>query len=80
MGRPKKEEKRLKIKDFSEYIEDGILEVGKDSNIDLDITTIVKGRTGKMPNSVFVIQDFAMNLAIKGGYTLNTYRVNMRIL
>ena len=28
-----------------------------------------------MPNSVFVIQDFAMNLAIKGGYTLNTYRV-----
>lgn len=71
----KKEEKRQKIKDFSNYIEDGILEVGKDSNIDLDVTTIVKGRTGKMPNSVFVIQDFALRLAIKGGYSLNTYRV-----
>ena len=36
----KKEEKRQRIKDFSDYIENGQNEVSKDFNIDLDVTTI----------------------------------------
>jgi predicted transcriptional regulator len=71
----KKEEKRQRIKDFSDYIENGQNEVSKDFNIDLDVTTIYKSRTGKMPDSVFVLQDFALKLAIRGVYNLITYRI-----
>jgi len=71
----KKTEKKQIFKDFGDYLEGGTKEVANQFGIDADVTIITKGKTGKMPDSVFVIQDFAMKLAIKGGYSLNTYRV-----
>lgn len=71
----KKEEKKQKLREFSDYIEQGIIEVGKESNMDIEVTNIVKARQGKMPDSVFVLQSFAQKLAFQQHYTAYTHRV-----
>ena len=71
----KKDEKRQVFKDFGNYLEDGTKEVANQFGIDADVTIITKGKTGKMPDSVFVLQDFAMKLAIRGVYNTSTFRV-----
>jgi len=70
-----KKEKHQRLRDYSEYIEAGAIEVGKEQNLDVQITTIVKGKQGKMPESVFVVQAFAQKLAFQENYKISTYRV-----
>lgn len=71
----KKTEKKAIFKDFGDYLESGTKEVANEFGIDADVTIITKGKTGKMPDSVFVLQDFAMKLAIMGVYNTSTFRV-----
>lgn len=71
----KKEEKIQKIRDYSNYVESGALEVANDNNINLDVTNIYKIRSGKLPDSVFVLQDFASKMALQTHYKVNTFKV-----
>jgi DNA-binding MarR family transcriptional regulator len=71
----KKEEKRIKLNDFSDYISEGIKEAGNDMNLNVEVTQITKFRQGKMPQSVIYIQDFAYQLAKNESYSLATFRV-----
>lgn len=64
-----------KLKEYSEYISEGIMEVGKDNNMDVQVTNIVKSRTGNMPQSVFMLQSFASKVAYRKDYSANTFRV-----
>ena len=66
-----------KLKDFSSYVADGIVEVGKDNNMEVDVVNIVKQRQGKMPDSLFVLQTFASDMARRKNYTTATFRVLM---
>jgi len=66
-----------KLKDLSEYISEGIVEVGKDNNMDVQVTNIVKARSGNMPQSVFLLQSFAAKVAMKKDYSANTFKVLM---
>lgn len=47
------------LTDYSNYISEGIVEVGKEQNLNVQVTNIVKMNRGKMPDSVFVLQRFA---------------------
>ena len=71
----KKEEKRQKLKDYSDYIDNGMIEVGKENNLDVQVTNIIKLKQGKMPESVFVLQTFAQKLSYKNDYNSTTFRV-----
>lgn len=71
----KKDKKNRQLEDFSEYIEQGIEEEGKERNLEVEVTTIVKTKQGKMPQSVIVIQAFALELAYRTKYGVNTFRV-----
>lgn len=70
-----KEEKIKKLRDFSDYIDSGIVEVGKENDINVDVVNIVKIRTGKMPDSVFVLQKFAQKVCQRKNYSSATFRV-----
>jgi DNA-binding MarR family transcriptional regulator len=70
-----KEEKKQKLSDFSEYVSSGIEEVGRDRNLDVQVTNIVKLRQGKMPQSMIVLQSFALELAYRKTYSVITFRV-----
>ena len=61
-------EKIKKVKEFSDYIDSGIVEVGKEYDINVDVVNIVKIRTGKMPDSVFVLQKFAQKVCQRKNY------------
>lgn len=66
-----------KLKEYSEYISEGIVEVGRDNNMDVQVTNIVKQRTGKMPQAVFLLQSFAQKVSCRKDYSANTFRVLM---
>jgi hypothetical protein len=70
-----KEEKIKKLRDFSDYIDSGIVEVGRENNITVDVVNILKVRTGKMPDSVFVLQNFARMVCLRKNYSSATFRV-----
>jgi DNA-binding MarR family transcriptional regulator len=70
-----KKEKEKRLRDYSEYMEAGAMEVGRQQNLDVQATIIVKAKQGKMPDSVFVVQAFAQKLAFQENYTIVTYRV-----
>lgn len=69
--------KTEKLKDYSEYISAGMVEVGRDNNLEVDVVNIVKQRQGKMPESLFVLQNFASEMSKRGNYTITTFRVLM---
>lgn len=71
----KKEEKKSRLKDFSDYINDGIIEVGKEQNLDVEVINIVKGKQGRMPQSMIVLQSFALELAFRKNYSTAIFRV-----
>lgn len=66
-----------KLIELSEYMSEGFVEVGKDNNMDVQVTTVVKQRTGKMPQAVFLLQSFAQKVAFRKDYSANTFRVMM---
>jgi DNA-binding MarR family transcriptional regulator len=68
-------EKKQKLVDFSEYLDGGIMEVGKDNGLNVDVTNIVKLKQGKMPDSVFMLQAFAQKLSYRDNYSVATFRV-----
>ena len=70
-----KDKKYKKLSAFSEYISEGIVEVGNDNEMNVQVTNIVKTRTGKMPDSVFVLQSFARKVSYQKNYSANTFRV-----
>lgn len=70
-----KKQQKKELKDYSNYIEKGNIEVAKDNNINVDITTIINDRKGTMPDSVFILQRFSQKLAYRNDYTLTTHRV-----
>jgi hypothetical protein len=72
-----KSKKNKELIDYSEYISEGIIEVGKEKNMDVQVTNIVKTRQGKMPDAVFVLQSFAQKVANKKNYSAATFRVLM---
>jgi DNA-binding MarR family transcriptional regulator len=73
----KKEEKYQKLKDYSEYMSEGLVEGGRDNNLDVQVTNIIKHKQGKMPDSVFVLQSFAQKVAYRKNYSANTFRIMM---
>jgi DNA-binding MarR family transcriptional regulator len=70
-----KSKENQKLKDYSEYISEGAVEVGRDNNMNVQVTNIVKTRQGKMPDSVFVLQVFCQQLANRKNYSAATFRV-----
>jgi DNA-binding MarR family transcriptional regulator len=56
-------------------MEAGAIEVGKQQNLNVEVYSYVKGKQGKMPESVFVLQAFAQKLAFQENYSNHTYRV-----
>lgn len=64
-----------RIKNYGEYLEAGIVEAGKDENINVDATVILKSKTGKMPDSVFVLQHFCQLISSREDYKTVTFRV-----
>lgn len=70
-----KEKKQQKLKDYSEYISEGMVEVGKDNEMNVQVTNIIKTRTGKMPDSVFILQSFAQKVSFQKDYSAITFRV-----
>jgi len=73
----KNKEKSQNLEEIVEYIERGIEETGKDNKMNFEVTTIYKGQRGKMPDSIFVIQNFANELSKRKNYSANTFRVLM---
>ena len=71
----KKEEKRQKLTDLAEYFGDGIEEVGKDMGLQVEATTIVKAKQGRMPQSMIYLQSFALELAFRANYSTVVFRV-----
>lgn len=70
-----KKEKKQKLDDFSEYLDGGIMEVGKESGLNVEVTNIVKFKQGKMPDSVFMLQAFAQKLSGRVDYSPVVFRV-----
>ena len=66
---------KKRIKYLGEYLEQGIVETGNDENISVDSTLILKIKQGKMPDAVFVLQNFCKNIANRIDYTQSTFRV-----
>jgi hypothetical protein len=73
----KNKEKSQNLEEIAEYIEQGIEEMGRENKMNFEVTTIYKGQRGKMPDSIFVIQNFANELAKRKSYSANTFRVLM---
>lgn len=65
-----------KLKDFGEYVSEGIEEEGRSRDMVVKSTTILSINKGKMPESIFVLQQFARAVAQRN-YTANIYRVLM---
>jgi len=64
-----------KIKEISEYVEVGIRELGDEENIRIDATTIFKERRQNMPQSVFVLQNFARKFSSEITLSSSTNRI-----
>jgi DNA-binding MarR family transcriptional regulator len=62
------------LADYSNYISEGMEEVGRDRNLNVQVTNIVKINRGKMPDSVFVLQRFASQIC-KTKYSAVVYQV-----
>ena len=73
----KKELSKQRISDFSEYISSGIEEVGREHRMEVDVKQIIQLRRGKMPDSIFFLQNFSNILSKKQNYGSNTFRVLM---
>jgi predicted transcriptional regulator len=72
--RTAKAKKEAILRDYSEYISQGMVEVGNEQNLDVKVTNIVKINRGRMPDSVFVLQMFAREIC-NTKYNACDYRV-----
>jgi len=70
----KKAKIKRDLKDFGEYLSIGIEEEGKYRGLDVNSTTIISVSTGKMPDSVFVLQQFCIEISSRN-YSTHTFRV-----
>lgn len=70
----KKDKIREGLTDFAEYVSIGIEEEGRERGLEVKSTTIVSVSKGKMPDSIFVIQQFCSEVA-RRKYSTNTYKV-----
>lgn len=70
---------KQEIKDFGEYISEGQEEVGKEMGMEVKATNIYSLNRGKMPDAVFVLQQFCRDLSKRKNYSANTYRVLMHL-
>lgn len=77
MNKKQKLEKIEKLKDFSSYISEGMVEVGRDRNMDVDVVAVYKQKQGKLPDSLFVLQTFANEMSKRENYSATTFRVLM---
>lgn len=71
----KKSIDKNRIKDYGEYVEQGIIETGNEENLTVESTLILKTKTGKMPDSVFILQHFCRLISARGDYHQTTFRV-----
>lgn len=60
---------------FSDYVSNGVKEVGNDFGLAVEYTGIVREKRGKLPDSVFLLQAFSARLAIRPDYSAATYRL-----
>jgi predicted transcriptional regulator len=72
-----KKDQLKNVRKISLYLEDGIEELGKENNVNIEAKVLFKEKKGKMPDSVFVLQDFADKMCFRDDVTLPTYRVLM---
>jgi hypothetical protein len=70
----KKAKIKRDLKDFGDYLSVGIKEEGKDRGLNVNSTTIISVGNGKMPDSVFVLQQFCIEIS-KRDYSTHTFRV-----
>lgn len=70
--------KKAEIKDglsaFGEYLSAGIEEEGRERGLSVKSTTILSLSTGRMPHSIFVLQQFCIEISARK-YSSHTYRV-----
>jgi DNA-binding MarR family transcriptional regulator len=76
----KKEINKDKLSVYSEYLESGMIEVGKEQNLNVEVTNIIKTKQGKMPASVFVLQSFADKMSMRENYSVIVYRVLFHLI
>jgi DNA-binding MarR family transcriptional regulator len=70
-----KEKKINNLREYGEYLSQGIEEVGKDYGLNTKANLIISQQRGKMPDAVFVLQSFAQKVAHRKNYSANTFRV-----
>lgn len=75
MKKTKKELIKEELADFGKYISEGIKEEGKDRGLSVKSTHILSVDRGKMPESIFLMQQFCHEVSVNRRYSSNTYRV-----
>jgi predicted transcriptional regulator len=71
----KTEKTENKVKYLANQIETGIEELGNDEGLKFEANTYIKKATGTMPQSIFVLQNFAMQFAKNITLNISTYRI-----
>lgn len=75
-----KNEEKEKIKNVASYLEDGIVELGKENNLTIEAITVFKEQKGNMPQSVFVIQNFAKKFSEEVELKPSEYRIFFHLM
>lgn len=76
----KKNREIQKLEDYSEYVEQGMIEVGKDNRMDVEVNVLIKKKSGRMPDSIFVLQQFCSELCIRKDYSRTTFIVLFKFM
>lgn len=71
----KKKNKNEILRSLGDYMEGGFEEVGKDMGLSVEANTIIKTKQGYLPQSVFLLQEFAEKLSYRTDYNVHTFRV-----
>jgi predicted transcriptional regulator len=64
-----------KVKYIANQVENGIEELGRESNIIIQANTIIKTKKSNMPAFVFVVQQFAKVFSERINLNASTYRI-----
>jgi hypothetical protein len=75
-----KNEEKEKIKNVASYIEDGIVELGKENDLTIEAFTVFKERKEPMPQSVFIMQLFAKTFSEKVELKPSEYRILFHLI
>jgi predicted transcriptional regulator len=75
-----KNEEKEKIKNVASYLEDGIVELGKENNLTIEAITVFKEQKGNMPQSVFIIQNFAKKFSEEVELKPSEYRILFHLM